>query len=125
MSFDVNVSGHSPSPHNDEVKAATYEFVKRLKALGGTVSVTGYTYDSSGVNFQLNDAFIADEELREKAASAPAEETAADSTVEVPGLETTTQPPAGDITPGNVPAPEPEPAPDSTESAPTAPAEGA
>lgn len=123
MSFSFTIAGHSPNPHNDQVKSIVFETVQKLKALEGSVSVTGYTYDSSGVNFSLDDVFIAGEEAR---LAAPPEETQASEPAPAESgtsAETVNTPAPAEPAP-NEPV-NPSPVPDSTESAPTAPTEGA
>lgn len=112
MSYSFTIAGHSPNPHNDDVVKIAVKAVRDLKALEGSVSITGYTYDSSGVNKALDDALVAEfEALDAKAETAESEtptETTATEAAEVPETAATE-------------AAEP----DSTEFAPTTPPSGA
>jgi hypothetical protein len=60
VSYSFTITGHSPNPHNDDVVKIAVKAVRDLKALEGSVSITGYTYDSSGVNKALDDALVSE-----------------------------------------------------------------
>ena len=116
MSYSFTIAGHSPNPHNDDVVKIAVKAVRDLKALEGSVSLTGYTYDSSGVNKALNDELVAEFEALDAKAAA-AEEAPAEEAAETPAEETAEEKPAEETAPAEEPV--------STESAPTTPAPGA
>lgn len=100
MSFEVKITGHSPDPHAVEVKAIAVEATRKLLALGGTATLSGYVSDSA-VSLPLSDADVGEAIALEQKAleqeEAPAEEsteTSAEETAEeTPAAETAEQPP--------------------------------
>lgn len=49
MSYSISINGHSSADHNQEVKEIAEDAARKLQALpGATVSLSGYSNDSTG-----------------------------------------------------------------------------
>jgi hypothetical protein len=55
MSYEIKINGHTNKPHNAKVQEVFAKAVEELKAMDpqGSVSGSGYTWDSEGPKVEL------------------------------------------------------------------------